>query len=160
MIEFKDLKINVDDKQIINDFNLKVRPGELHVIMGPNGSGKSTLANAIAGHPKYSIKSGSIKYNTKSINDLSPEIYKILPIDQSFEINNINAPLILSFQINDDYGLEKSFIEYTIIKPDYIESDSSLTTKIIKHYPNQTTYSKEVYNWDISNYNLFPGDQI
>ena len=73
MIEFKDLKINVEDKQIINDFNLKVHPGELHVIMGPNGSGKSTLANAIAGHPKYSIKSGSIKYNTISINGLSPE---------------------------------------------------------------------------------------
>ena len=99
-------------------------------------------------------------YRLKAIHDLSPEIYKILPTDQSFEINNINNPIVLSFQINDDYGLEKSFIEYTIIKPDYIESDSSLTTKLIKIYPNQTTYSKEVYNWDISNYNLFPGDQI
>ena len=99
-------------------------------------------------------------YRLKVIQDLPPEIYKILPIDQSFEINNVNNPLVLSFQINDDYGLEKSFIEYTIIKPDYIQSDLSLTTKIINTYSDQTTYSKETYNWDISNYNLFPGDQI
>ena len=40
------------------------------------------------------------------------------------------------------------------------DEDLNLITKIIKTYPSQTTYSKEVYNWDISNYNLFPGDQI
>ena len=73
MIEFKNLMVEVEDKLIINKFNLEVLPGELHVIMGPNGSGKSTLANAIAGHPKYSIKGGSITYNKKVINEFSPE---------------------------------------------------------------------------------------
>ena len=28
--------------------------------MGPNGSGKSTLAYSIAGHPKYTVTSGSV----------------------------------------------------------------------------------------------------
>ena len=73
MIKFKNLKVKVDDKLIINNFNLEVHSGELHVIMGPNGSGKSTLANSIAGHPKYSIESGEIIYNGKLINDSSPE---------------------------------------------------------------------------------------
>ncbi len=73
MIKFKDLKVKVDDKRIINNFNLNVLPGELHVIMGPNGSGKSTLANTIAGHPKYSIESGEIIYDGQIINDSSPE---------------------------------------------------------------------------------------
>ena len=73
MIKFKNLKVKVDDKLIINNFNLEVHSGELHVIMGPNGSGKSTLANSIAGHPKYSIESGKIIYNGKLINDSSPE---------------------------------------------------------------------------------------
>ena len=58
---------------IINNFNLEVSPGELHVIMGPNGSGKSTLAYTIAGHPKYSIESGEIIYKQELINDMSPE---------------------------------------------------------------------------------------
>ena len=73
MIKFENLKIRVEDKLIINNFNLEVSKGELHVIMGPNGSGKSTLANSIAGHPKYSIESGKIIYNNKLINNLSPE---------------------------------------------------------------------------------------
>mgnify|MGYP001263973247 CR=1 FL=1 len=73
MILFKDLKVSIDDKMIINNFNLEVSPGELHVIMGPNGSGKSTLAYTIAGHPKYSIESGEIIYKQELINDMSPE---------------------------------------------------------------------------------------
>ena len=73
MIEFQNLKVKVDDKLIIKNFNLKVLPGELHVVMGPNGSGKSTLAYTISGHPKYSIDSGEIIYNQKLINEMSPE---------------------------------------------------------------------------------------
>ena len=73
MIEFNNLSVEIDDKPIINNFNLKVNKGELHVIMGPNGSGKSTLANTIAGHQNYLIKSGSISYNNQIINDFSPE---------------------------------------------------------------------------------------
>ena len=73
MILFKDLKVKIDDKMIINNFNLEVSPGELHVIMGPNGSGKSTLAYTIAGHPKYSIESGEMIYKKELINDMSPE---------------------------------------------------------------------------------------
>ena len=73
MINFKDLVVEVEDKTIINKFNLEVFPGELHVIMGPNGSGKSTIANTIGGHPKYSIQSGTIVYKKKLINELSPE---------------------------------------------------------------------------------------
>ncbi|MAQ43338.1 MAG: Fe-S cluster assembly ATPase SufC [Candidatus Marinimicrobia bacterium] len=73
MITFKDLVVDVEGKRIINEFNLKVSSGELHVIMGPNGSGKSTIANTIAGHPRYSIKSGDIVYKKELINELSPE---------------------------------------------------------------------------------------
>ena len=73
MIKIKNLMVEVEDKLIINNFNLEVLKGELHVIMGPNGSGKSTLANTIAGHPKYSIKSGNITYKKNLINELSPE---------------------------------------------------------------------------------------
>jgi len=73
MIKIKNLKVKVDDKLIINNFNLDVLPGELHVIMGPNGSGKSTIANTIAGHPKYSIESGEIIYKEELINESTPE---------------------------------------------------------------------------------------
>ncbi|MEV0353746.1 Fe-S cluster assembly ATPase SufC [Nonomuraea sp. NPDC050680] len=59
-LEIRDLKVAVEDKEILRGVNLTVQSGKTHAIMGPNGSGKSTLAYAIAGHPKYTITSGEV----------------------------------------------------------------------------------------------------
>ena len=37
MFKINNLKVAVNDKEILKDFNIEVNPGELHVIMGPNG---------------------------------------------------------------------------------------------------------------------------
>jgi Fe-S cluster assembly ATP-binding protein len=50
----------VNDKEIIRDFNLTMRQGEIHALMGPNGTGKSTLAYAIMGHSPLSNYSGDV----------------------------------------------------------------------------------------------------
>ena len=63
-LEIRDLHVSVstedEPKEILKGVNLTVRSGETHAIMGPNGSGKSTLAYSIAGHPKYTVTSGSV----------------------------------------------------------------------------------------------------
>lgn len=64
------LKVNVEDKQILKGINLTVRQGEVHAIMGPNGSGKSTLSNTIMGHPRYTITEGEINFQGEIINNL------------------------------------------------------------------------------------------
>ncbi|MDR0990643.1 MAG: Fe-S cluster assembly ATPase SufC, partial [Propionibacteriaceae bacterium] len=55
------------DKPILQGVDLIIRPGQIHAIMGPNGSGKSTLAYALAGHPKYTVTSGSIVLDGQDI---------------------------------------------------------------------------------------------
>jgi Fe-S cluster assembly ATP-binding protein len=73
MLEIKDLKVNIEDKEILKGINLKVKAGEVHAIMGPNGSGKSTLASALAGRDYFDITHGKITYEGKDLTELSPE---------------------------------------------------------------------------------------
>ena len=73
MLEIKDLKVSIEDKEILKGINLKVKAGEVHAIMGPNGSGKSTLASALAGRDYFDITHGKILYEGKDLTELSPE---------------------------------------------------------------------------------------
>ncbi|PJA55145.1 ABC transporter ATP-binding protein, partial [Candidatus Roizmanbacteria bacterium CG_4_9_14_3_um_filter_33_18] len=67
MLELKNLSINVSDKKIIRNLNLKLEKNKVYVLMGPNGCGKSTLALTLMGHPLYKIKSGTIYFDNKNI---------------------------------------------------------------------------------------------
>ena len=72
MLDIKNLKASVEDKKILNGFNLKIKSGEVHAIMGPNGSGKSTLANVLTGKNGYEIE-GKILYQGKDLLTLPIE---------------------------------------------------------------------------------------
>jgi Fe-S cluster assembly ATP-binding protein len=73
MLEVKNLKVRVEDKEILHGINLSVKAGEIHAIMGPNGSGKSTFARALAGHPGYEVTDGTVIYNGKDLLDMDPD---------------------------------------------------------------------------------------
>ncbi|BAH05795.1 Fe-S cluster assembly ATPase SufC [Clostridium kluyveri] len=70
LLEINNLKVKVEDKEILKGVNLEVGKGKVHAIMGPNGAGKSTLVNTIMGHPKYNMTAGDIIFEGKSISDL------------------------------------------------------------------------------------------
>ncbi|MFC9976436.1 Fe-S cluster assembly ATPase SufC [Spirillospora sp. NPDC127200] len=75
-LEIRDLHVSVGDgadgtKEILRGVDLTVKAGETHAIMGPNGSGKSTLAYAVAGHPKYTVTSGSVTLDGEDVLEMS-----------------------------------------------------------------------------------------
>ncbi|WP_431072242.1 Fe-S cluster assembly ATPase SufC [Microbacterium phyllosphaerae] len=75
VLEIRDLYVTVETDAgttpILNGINLTMNTGETHAIMGPNGSGKSTLAYTIAGHPKYTVASGSITFDGQDVLEMS-----------------------------------------------------------------------------------------
>lgn len=73
MINIKNLKVNVEDKEILKGIDLTINPGEIHVVMGPNGAGKSTLMNAIMAHPKYTVTQGTIEFEGEDITELAAD---------------------------------------------------------------------------------------
>lgn len=73
MLEIKNIGVKIidDDKEILKDFSLTIKKGEIHAIMGPNGTGKSTLAKTIMGHYKYQVVAGSIIFEEDDITNIS-----------------------------------------------------------------------------------------
>ncbi len=74
-LEIRDLHVTVETdteaKEILRGVDLTVKQGETHAIMGPNGSGKSTLAYSIAGHPRYTVTSGSVTLDGEDVLAMS-----------------------------------------------------------------------------------------
>ncbi len=73
IIKIKDLKCEIDGKEILKGINLEIKKGEVHAIMGPNGSGKSTLSSVLAGREEYEVTAGEVNYLNKDLLELNPE---------------------------------------------------------------------------------------
>ena len=70
MLEIKNLSVEIKNKNILKDFNIKIKDGEIHAVMGPNGVGKSTLSKVIMGDKNYNVISGNIFYNDIDITNM------------------------------------------------------------------------------------------
>ena len=73
LLSIRNLKVSVDEQEILKGLDLEIDKGEIHVIMGPNGGGKSTLAYTLMGHPEYSITNGTVEFEGEVVNDMKAD---------------------------------------------------------------------------------------
>nr|WP_306665098.1 ABC transporter ATP-binding protein [Streptococcus anginosus] len=64
----------VENKPLIRDFNLEVKPSEMVAIVGPTGAGKTTLINLLMRF--YDVTAGSISVDGHDIRNLSRQEYR------------------------------------------------------------------------------------
>ena len=104
MLEIKDLRTRVGEREVLGGLNLTVNKGEVHAIMGPNGSGKSTLAYTLAGRPGYEVTGGSVTYRGSDLLALAPEERAqegvFLGFQYPVEIPGVNNVYLLKAALN------------------------------------------------------------
>lgn len=67
-IEYKNISFGYGDSNLIQDFNLKIKRGQVVALVGESGSGKSTLANLLARF--YDPNGGKILVGGKDIKEI------------------------------------------------------------------------------------------
>ncbi|QKF66424.1 [Fe-S] cluster assembly scaffold SufBCD, ATP-binding protein [Arcobacter venerupis] len=104
LLKIEDLKVNINDKEILKGINLEIKEGEVHALMGTNGAGKSTLVKTLSAHYDCVVTEGKITYKKKNLLDLDVTQRANEGIFMSFqspvEVAGVNNSYFLKTAIN------------------------------------------------------------
>lgn len=166
MLTIKNLKVNIDNKQILKGINLEVKPGEVHAIMGPNGSGKSTLASALAGNENYEVTEGKVQFLGKDLLELSPEDRAregvFLGFQYPVEIPGVSMVNFMRTAVNEHrkYKGEEpmsagAFLKLMREKKSIVEINSDLTSRSVNEgFSGGEKKRNEIFQMALLNPNL------
>ena len=138
LLEVQNLNAGLEDgKQILNDLNIKIGAGEIHVLMGPNGAGKSSLGNTLMGNPVYNVTSGKILFKEQDITeektDKRAKLGMFMSFQQPLEVPGISLESFIRASIQQKTGEHvklfhfqkelKACMELLNMNPDYAKRD-------------------------------------
>ncbi len=90
MLEAKNLTFRYGARPLVDDFSLRLRPGDFTMLLGPNGSGKSTLLKLLAGF--LTPQQGNILFKRRPLQDVS-----LRERARTLAVVMQNAPPVLNF---------------------------------------------------------------
>lgn len=142
MLSIKNLKVSINNKQILNGLNLEVKEGEVHAIMGPNGSGKSTLAAVLAGRDIFKVTEGEVIFKGRNLFEMLPEERAregiFLGFQYPVEIPGVSMVSFMRTAVNEirkhrnQPPLSSSdFLKFMREKKELVEIDSQLTNRSV-----------------------------
>ncbi|SNZ01842.1 ATP-binding cassette domain-containing protein [Flagellimonas pacifica] len=112
LVNFKNVSVSFDERQVLNNINWTVKKGEFWQLIGPNGSGKTTLLSMITGdsHKGYGQNLtlfGQKKGSGESVWDLKEKIGYFTPaMTDKFNGYHTLENMVIS-GIYDSIGLYK-----------------------------------------------------
>jgi Fe-S cluster assembly ATP-binding protein len=85
MLEIQGLSVNIGDRPVLRNVDLKIQKGETVALFGPNGSGKTSLLHTIIGMPGYIVLSGRILYKDEDVTGMPLDVRARLGIGVAFQ---------------------------------------------------------------------------
>lgn len=139
ILEISKLNVSLNEKDILNNFNLNISPGEVHVIMGPNGVGKSTLARFLAGDYENYVFSGNVLLDGLNLFNLSKNEISLNGLFLSFQ-NPIDIPGV------SNLDFFKSFLNYRRKLKNLDPLDNKVFLNEVKTYMKLLSMDEKLLN--------------
>ncbi|MCR8745541.1 ABC transporter ATP-binding protein [Romboutsia lituseburensis] len=122
-IQVKDLKFNIDKKEILKDISFDVPKGSFVGVIGPNGSGKSTLLKNI--YRLYKPTNGSIFLDNKDLSTMKDK-------DCAKEIAVLAQESNTHFDFTVEQIVKMGRYPYKSVFEDYSKEDLNMVKDMLK----------------------------
>lgn len=114
LLEMRHINKSFGEQKVLNDINLKLEKGKIHVLLGENGAGKSTLMNILFGMPSI-WKSGG--FSGEILFEGNPVIIKntLEAIHLGIGMVHQEFMLVEELTVYENIMLGEEFIKSTLI---------------------------------------------